>query len=179
MTAHMLVVSRTIFTVTFVFSAAAKLRGLDAFRVALEDLRILPLGWARPLARIIVSTEALFAVVIAIGVGLPYAMAAAALVLLAFTSALALAMRRKGGAVSCNCFGASSTRVSGYDLIRNAILVGIGALSALSEKTARQPIPASELALSVLVGVAAAMIVINFGDVARTLWRPFTLRQVT
>lgn len=173
---HAVLLARALLGLTFLASATGKLRDLTAFAAAVEDFDVIPRQSARAAAFAVVIGE--LALVVAMGVGGPLLVpgfAAAAVVLVLFTAVLADALRRRR-AVSCNCFGAATTRVSGYDIVRNAGLIAVAVAGALNARAAEQQgISGSEVLVLVLMAAGLALIALNFADVARTLRKPFRI----
>jgi hypothetical protein len=171
---HIELMARVITGLTFLTSATGKLRDRTAFVAAVEDFDILPRRWAHATATGVIGVE--LALVVAMSVGGPVLLVgfvAAAALLLAFTAALASALRRHS-VVSCNCFGAATTRLSGYDLARNAALTAValaGALAAAADHD--RGLPPAEIAVLALASTGITLLALNVADVARTLRRPF------
>jgi hypothetical protein len=80
---------------------------------------------------------------------------AAVLLLAAFTAAQILALRR-GRAVTCACFGRADTPVSRTGVVRNAALIALGLLGAVT--TDRPGTTALSLVCAVAGGVAGLII---------------------
>lgn len=177
---HALLVARVVVGLTFLVSATGKLRDLASFKAAVEDFDLVPRRWASIGAPAIVALE--LAVVAAMGIGGPllvpgFAAAGAAVVL--FAAALTIALRRHK-LVSCNCFGAATTRVSGYDIVRNAGLIAVALAGALTAPAAEDAgIPAAEVAVLALTAAGVTLVALNFADIARTLRHPFQLPDRT
>ena len=173
---HAVLLARTILGLAFLASATGKLRDFTAFRAAVEDFDLVPRRSTRAAAFAVVTAE--LAIVGAMAVGgslLVPGFAAAAVVLVLFTAVLASALRRRT-AVSCNCFGAATARVSGYDIIRNTGLIAVAVAGASSAQAAEQKgIPGSEVIVLVLMAAGLTLVALNFADVARTLLHPFRI----
>jgi hypothetical protein len=89
-----------------------------------------------PVAAAIVTVEWLLAAaLLGGGVVARYGLIATALLFAALTLVVALALAQDRTVV-CSCFGAASHRMSGYDLVRNGLLVGVAVFGALAPPTA-------------------------------------------
>lgn len=177
---HAVLLARGILGLTFLASATGKLRDLTAFTAAVEDFDLIPRRWARAAAFAVVTAE--LALVATMGVGGPLLMpgfAVAAVVLVLFTGVLASTLRRRR-VVSCNCFGAATAKVSGYDIVRNAGLIAVAVAGALSAQSAEEKgISASEVLVLVLMAAGFTLVALNLADVARTLRQPFRIPDHT
>ncbi len=109
--------------VVLLASAAGKARALGNFAQSLEALVHLPARWSRNAAAAVTAVEFLVALtLVAGGVAARGGMAAALVLFLAFTAVLLVALVQKQ-AVSCSCFGAGDHPISGWDLVRNLLLI--------------------------------------------------------
>ncbi|GMV29535.1 MAG: hypothetical protein AMXMBFR59_16600 [Rhodanobacteraceae bacterium] len=85
-----------------------------------------------PVALAVVAVEWLLAaLLLAGGSAGHYGQIGAAVLFAVFTSVVAVAMGQDRTVV-CSCFGGASHPMSGYDLLRNGLLVGVAAFGALS-----------------------------------------------
>ena len=159
---------------TFLASAVGKAQGLDAFRLAIIDLRALPAGLARPAAIGTVLAEGLVVLGMIVGfAALPVGFVLAAILLALFSAVLVTALRRDAE-VSCNCFGASERPISWYDVGRNAALVACCGAGVASYAIADHSRPA--VALIILLGLMAgwfSLIVTNLEDIVVLLRKPY------
>ncbi|PHV17891.1 hypothetical protein CSQ90_06115 [Janthinobacterium sp. BJB303] len=132
--------------IAFVLLAAAvgKLRGYTAFRDNLATSFGLPLRAAAWAAPGLLAAELLLAGwILAGGTHLPMQLS---LLLLGTLTAVLVHRYFTRSVVRCNCFGEAARPVSPYDLLRNALLVGInGAYFALAQDAAL-PVAATVLA---------------------------------
>jgi hypothetical protein len=69
------------------------------------------------------------------GVVARYGLIATALLFASLTLVVALALAQDRTVV-CSCFGATSHRMSGYDLVRNGLLVGVAVFGVLAPPSA-------------------------------------------
>ena len=159
---------------TFLASAIGKAQDLDAFRLALTDLRALPAGLARPAAVGTVLAEGLVVLAMAVGfAAMPVGFVLAAMLLAAFSVVLVAALRRDAG-ISCNCFGASKRPISWYDLGRNMALAACCVAGVVSYSIADHGLPAASVI--VLLGLMAgcfSLIVTNLEDIVVLLRKPY------
>lgn len=87
---------------------------------------------AVPLAAAIVAIEWLLLVLLASGGAAGrYGLIAAALLFAALTAVVGVALAQDRTVV-CSCFGGASHRLSGYDLLRNSLLIGAAVFGALA-----------------------------------------------
>ncbi len=156
----------------FAVSVIAKVSSLDAWRSYSSWVAGLPLkplhGRAAP--ALLSGVDAAVVVLVAIPVSPPIGLAAGAAMSMALTLGLAMAVHR-GSRQPCHCFGSSSEPLGTLHVVRNALLLVLaatGAACAIVGVRAPAPGPA-EAALAVIGGLAAALLVIFFGDVAALL----------
>jgi len=106
----------------FTIALLAKLREPSAFVATIRDFRVLPGAVTVPSAYLLLAAEAVVALSLVSGeglsIGLPVALAAS----ISFFTAVAINLRR-GFALDCGCFGASSESISPKTLIRLALLI--------------------------------------------------------
>ncbi|WP_167087555.1 MauE/DoxX family redox-associated membrane protein [Massilia frigida] len=159
------------FFTAFLLACAAlgKLRTLAAFADNLVDSFGLPRPAATMLAPAVVAAEALLAALILAGGGTGRAGMAGALVLFVLVTALVGYRYVVEGSVKCSCFGESERPVSGFDLLRNGLIIAsIGVCLAFSGGAAfgkKESVLAAALALTATIGA------IGFHDLARALKR--------
>jgi hypothetical protein len=138
--------------------AAHKLRDVAGFGAVVDEYRLLPRGWGRGAARVLVAAE------IALGAGVllgePLASAGAIALLLAYAAAIAINVARGRRDIDCGCGGLASRQTLGWGLVaRNAVLTGAAAATLL---------PRVERTLAPLdwYTVVAAVVALSFGYVA-------------
>ncbi|MDG4828967.1 hypothetical protein O7627_06550 [Solwaraspora sp. WMMD1047] len=162
------VVTTVIFLIIGVLAVSlfTKIRGPGSFRGfvgAVAGLRVIPAGWAGPVAVVAVSAEAVVVGLLAWPAALAPGLAAATLLFGGFTATLLAAIRR-GAQVGCHCFGASAAPVA----VRHAVRSGFLAIAAaaafccvpLLPADPRTGLGASELlAALATAGVAVAVLV--------------------
>lgn len=150
-------------------AAIGKLRTLAGFAHNLVESFGLPRQVARAVAPMVVALEALLAAAILAGGAAGRLGMAAALVLFVALTALVGYRYVVEGSVKCSCFGESERPVSGYDLLRNVLVIAaIGACLAFSGDAAfgrKESVLAAALALIATIGA------IGFHDLARALKR--------
>lgn len=162
--------------ITFVVSGAGKLASMTSFRAAIADFEVVPADWVRPAATATVALELLAALLVLIGGPVLLAgFGLAGALLLGFSLLLARTLRRKA-AVRCNCFGRTERPITGYDLLRNGLLIGCGVLGGwlwLADGGGLPPIGlllAGGLMAGTLVAVAS-----NLHDIVELLRRPYVV----
>jgi hypothetical protein len=164
---YVLLACRVTIVVVFVVAVAGKVRGRAAyadFRRSITEWRVLPRRASAAAAAATVAGEVGVVLLLALPGMATAGFAAGALLLAAFTTGVVLALRR-GRTATCRCFGASTTRLGGAHVARNAILIGVcvaGAVSALVADGAPIHWPGAILAL-VSAGVGA-LFVVRFDD---------------
>jgi len=121
----------------FVWAASHKLRDVAAFRAAVASYELLPLGWARVGAALLIGAE------IAIGAGLWFpavavvAVLGAAGLLAVYAGAMALNLARGRRDIACGCGGlAAEQPLRGALVARNGVLIVV-ALGMLAPTTTR------------------------------------------
>ena len=122
---------RLYLVLVLVASSAGKARAIGRFAETLEALVHLPAPWSRSAAVAIAGLELLVALALLAGGPVAHhGMAAALALFLAFTAVLLVALARRRD-VSCNCFGASDHPISGWDVVRNLLLIAACATGLL------------------------------------------------
>lgn len=176
MAAFVLAFCRWTIGITFVVSAAGKLASMTSFRAAITDFEVLPARWVRPAGTMTVLLELLAALLVLLGGPVLLAgFALACLLLIGFSLLLARSLRRRA-AVRCNCFGRTERPITGYDLVRNGILIGIGVLGGwlwLADGGGLPPIGLL-LAGGLLAGTLVAL-ASNLHDIVELLRRPYVV----
>lgn len=151
----------------FILLAAClgKLRTFATFRANLAS----SFGMTRPIASLLAPALIGLELVLAALVLGPFArvgMASALLLFSAFCTLLAWRLARDG-VVRCSCFGEAERNLSGFDLLRNLLIVAAIALFLALPEPAAMPLPVAVLA----AGLAAILTVlaIDFHDVVHLL----------
>lgn len=159
---------RVMLGAVFAVSVITKVWNKDAWQSYRSWLSGLPLGLLQVPGAATAIALAEFAVVMLV-VFTPVAAAglAVALILcLALTIGLSVAVRR-GSSAPCHCFGVSSDPLGRQHVVRNALLAACalaGVLTASAGGT--QATAAVQTGLPVIGGLAAAVLIIFFGDIA-------------
>jgi hypothetical protein len=158
---YLVLFCRLVVAGVFALSVAGKLSGIASFEAVIGEI-VRVRRAARPLAWATVSAEGI--VVLTAVIGVPMALPGfvlAILLLAAFSAVLGLLMVRRPG-MSCNCFGQGSQPVSGYEIARNAVLLGVavtGSIPLGSDASASWPWIPAEAAGVLLTGLVAATMV--------------------
>lgn len=120
-----------------------------------------------PVALAVVAAEWLLTVLLLLGgAANRHGMIGAAALFAAFTSVVAVALAQDRTVV-CSCFGTASHPMSGYDLVRNSLLVAAAAFGALSPPSAGVDVFSSVI----LAGIALILFQLSNGlrDIAAVL----------
>jgi hypothetical protein len=163
---------RLLVAAVFTVSVFAKVHDRSAWRSYSSWLGGLPL---RPLHRewapaALTGSEAAVVILAVVPATASIGLAAASALCLALTIGLAIAVRR-GSRQPCHCFGSSSEPLSLLHVTRNALLLVFavtGVVCAIASAGAPDP---AQGALAAIGGLAAALLIIFFGDLA-DLFRP-------
>lgn len=162
LTAFIAVVLRCFTAMLLAAAVAGKLRSFSGFRSSLADSLGLGAVWSKVLAPAVVAGELLAAVMI-VGPAPRSGMLAALAMFAAFTAFIGYKYFTQS-VVRCSCFGASSRPVSGYDLLRNLlVIIAILAWLALAANVVLSP-----AAFILACGIASVLCVaaIGFHDIA-------------
>ena len=146
-------------TIVLVLAAAVAGKALALRDLAemIADLARVPARAARAGAVLVLGAEALIALLLLAGGGWAWPAMAAATALFALFAGfilLALVQRR---AVLCSCFGGRGHPLSGWDLVRNLLLVAAGAVHLIYGPIGRPLDPAAWL---LLAGIAFILFLI-------------------
>jgi hypothetical protein len=152
----------------FAVSVVSKVRSRAAWqslRAWLADMPFRPLG-LKGMPRALVTAEA---AVVALAAAVPLAgLIAGAVLALALAAGLSVVVRR-GSREPCHCFGASSEPLSSQHVIRNGLLLALAAAGVVCAVIAGHAPGPAESMLAVIAGLAAALLIIFFGDIAALL----------
>ncbi|CAL9382883.1 MauE/DoxX family redox-associated membrane protein [Streptomyces sp. enrichment culture] len=164
---------QSLVVVVFLVSSAGKLKSrgdIREFTASLRRLRILPASAAGPAAFCVLAAEVAIWVLLVIPV--PVARTAgffvAAGLLTVFAAGITLSLRR-GEQVPCRCFGASTTPLGPWHVVRNLLLAGAAAVApVLPSGGAVRP---GGLVVAVCAGLLLGALVALFDDLV-ALFRP-------
>lgn len=171
-TEHLLMFCRTSLAVVFLLSFVGKVRSVAAFEAAVAGFRLLSTVLVPAATRLLLWSELVVVVLLlAGGIALVPGFALAAGLLIVFSGGLVVVLWR-GQALSCNCFGAKAQRVTPYDLLRNALLLGLCAAGFAARVAATPPLFETLVLAAAATGVG--MLFAHFADVIGTLLNPFT-----
>lgn len=182
---YLLLFAQCLIGLTFVLSAAGKLRGGREFRAFQESLRgmaLVPGTLVRPVAAAVVVAEAAVPVLLLPLPGSPFTTAGFLLggaLLAAFTVAVALVLRR-GTQAECRCFGGTAaTPFRPRHLVRNAVLIAVAAAGGYAAWAGAAPTGRAAV-LAVPLGALAALVVAYLDDLVALVGpaRPPTARKV-
>ncbi|MEU7041781.1 MauE/DoxX family redox-associated membrane protein [Streptomyces varsoviensis] len=169
---------RCLIGLVFLVSAVSKVSGRRSFTEFAEAVGVLaPVpGARRLLAPAVVALEFAVAVLLALPVPVAFRVGAwlAAALLLAFALGVALAVRR-GAETACRCFGRSTSRIKGWQAVRNLALAVPAALAATLGPGSQGT--AAGLALTAVMGLTCGAVVIALDDIVE-LFRPATAKTV-
>lgn len=162
MTGYLALGCRWLLAGVFLVSLFGKLRGpaaYTAFVAATASLLATGTRQARVLAPLTIAAEA--ATIVALGFGRAGLVAAAAL-LGCFTIELMRAVRR-GSAVPCRCFGASTTPVGVHHVVRNVVLIGL-AVAAAGFAGDDAPLDPGALVVTALAAAVGVLVTARLDD---------------
>lgn len=159
---------RVLLGTVFAVSVLSKVRSAAQWRAFSSWIGSLPLGplHVKAAPGALAAAEVLVVILVAVPATAAAGLVAGSVLCLALTTGLYVA-ERAGSREPCHCFGASSEPLSGRHVARNALLLAAavaGAACAVADR-ARTAQPA-ELAFTVTGGLAAAIVVIFFDDIA-------------
>ncbi|MBE1486638.1 MauE/DoxX family redox-associated membrane protein [Plantactinospora soyae] len=160
---------RVLLGVVFLVSAASKLRNrsaFDAFAVGLRDTGLVSAGNTRRIGVLTVAAEVGVVLLLAVPATVPIGYLLAGALLAVFVGGIGLMMRR-GVDATCPCFGVSTTRLGGRQVIRNAVLLAIAG-TGLVAALAGTGVGSGEwagLLLAAVTGAVVALIVVRLDDI--------------
>lgn len=151
-------------TIGLVFLAAAvsKLRDYREFNKSLAVLAPVRPYLLRPLGVVVLASEAAVPMLLLVPSATQYGLWASCGLVCVFSAAIAAALRH-GKHVPCRCFGASSTPLGAGHLVRNTIILITAVMGALAP-SAHSPAP--RVAVAIAAGLAAAILIVAFDDIA-------------
>lgn len=159
----------------FLISSVSKVKSRDswvAFTESVRELGVRRDGLVPTAATVVVLAE--FAIVILLAVPISGAAVAgfglAAGLLLIFGAAIATTLRR-GVRTSCRCFGTSAAPLSGWHVVRNAVLVLVAAVGAIAA-TRTGSAQAAGLAVAACAGLLGGGLVAVLDDVVALFRSP-------
>lgn len=168
MARYALVCCQFLFGAVFAVSLISKIRSRRSYADFVATVpRLAPWAPARLAAPLVIAGEAAVVGLVVLPVTAPAGFAVAGLLLTAFTIAIATTVRRRQ-AVTCQCFGATSTPVGPAHLVRNGSLLVCAAVG-LAASLAGQQAPAvapGVLAFAALTGAIAAGAVLLTDQIA-------------
>ncbi|MEV0821655.1 MauE/DoxX family redox-associated membrane protein [Nonomuraea rubra] len=158
----LLVASQVLLGTVFAVAAFTKLRSRADLRAFASSLVMVPERLRRPVAAGVAAGEAATAALMVVPrIGLVLG----GITLGAFSLVIAVAVRR-GVRVSCRCFGPSAAPLGGVHLVRNALLLLVVALGGTALAFPGDPPGAGALAVAIPAGLAGAVVLIAFDDIA-------------
>ncbi|TDD21524.1 MauE/DoxX family redox-associated membrane protein [Nonomuraea diastatica] len=158
----LLVACQVLLGVVFAVSAFTKLRSGAAVRSFAASLTMVPESLRLPAAGAVAAGEAVTAVLMLI----PQAGLALSAILLAGFTLVIMVSIRKGVRAPCRCFGFSATPLGRVHLVRNALLLLVVVLGGTGLIFSGGPPDAAGLAVAVPAGLAGAIVLIAFDDIA-------------
>ena len=117
-------VFRALSGILFLFSATAKLIGIDAFEIYLFSFGWFPLGVAFLLARLVIAVEYTLGILL-IANFWPRLAFGGSVVLVAGFSVFLAVLALRGNHDNCNCFGELVNLDPAQSLVKNAVLLGL------------------------------------------------------
>jgi hypothetical protein len=168
MVAYLPLGTRIVIGVVLGVSLVGKVRvraPIATFAASIGGLRLVPGRAARAVATAVLVTEVavcgLLAVPMTYQLGLGLGVA-----LMSMYAVVVGSVMRKGVRAPCGCFGSSDERPLGYpQLVRNLLLVGIGALGLLTSADPPANLHTAGVAIVVAAAVLLAMVVVRLDDI--------------
>ncbi|MBF9131290.1 methylamine utilization protein MauE [Plantactinospora sp. S1510] len=160
---------RVLLGVVFLVSAGSKLRNrsaFDAFAVGLRDTGLVSAGNARRIGVLTVAAELGVVLLLVVPATVPAGYLLAGALLAVFVGGIGLMMRR-GVSAACPCFGVSTTRLGGRQIIRNVVLLTVAG-TGLVAGLAGSGVGAGQwagLLLAAVTGAIVALIVVRLDDI--------------
>jgi len=171
--ASVLMFCRMTIAFLFLFSSGGKFLTLQDFVVTIGDFKLFPRRWSRTVAWLFLCGEITTAALMMLGGnGLSLGFLLATTLLMAFSLALGMALRRNIS-MSCNCFGRTERPISGYDVVRNGVLILCNVLGLWLLNSAPQNLALGEIMLLALMSVVFLLFVMNLGEIVEALRHPF------
>src|SRR5262245_60135190 len=165
---YLLLLCRAILAGVFIASLISKVRSgraYAAFRRSIDAWQVVPRRWSAPIAPAVATGEAAVVLLLALLRTVPIGCVAAALLLSAFTVGISV-VRRRRRAVTCRCFGASTTEVVAAHLVRNVLLLVLCVTGVVTAVTVDGPQPtAAGAVLALLVAAVGVLIVVRLDDI--------------
>jgi hypothetical protein len=159
---YILFFCRAIFAFVFSWSFLGKIHSPNAFVRSIQNFRLLPKSFTKPLAWLFMFGE--LVVVIAMIIGrdfLVWGFILGTLLLMIFSLALALVLASKIK-TSCNCFGASEKLISPYDLVRNIGFISCGIVGVFLQSIANNDLALIDLLSKIFMSLVAIVFVLIF-----------------
>jgi hypothetical protein len=150
-------------------AAVGKLRGFARFRANLSDSFDVSAAAGRILAPALVLAELVVAALVLWG-GDDLLGMQAALLLFGLFSALIAVKFYTQSVVRCGCFGEAERALSGYDLLRNALVIGAIGMCLAFDRGATLPPHAAVLAVA--LAALACVVAIHFHEILVLLAAP-------
>ncbi|MEE6261319.1 MauE/DoxX family redox-associated membrane protein [Plantactinospora sonchi] len=159
---------RCLLGVVFLASSLTKVAGRDAFDAfvgSVRELRLLPPGLGRPVARLVVVAEFGVWVLLALPTFWTYlvGLVVAEALLVAFAVGVGVSVRR-GVRAPCRCFGASATPLGRRQVIRNVVLAVVPAVGVVAGLGAG-PTRAGGVVAALLGGLLSGGLVVVLDDI--------------
>ncbi|MCP2342827.1 MauE/DoxX family redox-associated membrane protein [Actinomadura rupiterrae] len=126
---YVLLACRLALAAVMTLAAVGKLRSPGVFAASLKDFDFIPAWARRPLAFGVPAAELLIVVLLAVPATVTAGLVVAALFCCGLTAVPTLVVVR-GADVTCACFGAGETPMSGWHIARNALLLAAAVLGA-------------------------------------------------
>lgn len=115
--------SLCLLVVVFAAAGLAKIRAIDTLEGVIQNFRILPSQWSRPLSFVLPPAEIAVAAALTVPATRVYGAAAAAALLCVFTLAIAINLYRGRREIDCGCFSSELKQtLSGWLVARNVVL---------------------------------------------------------
>jgi hypothetical protein len=164
---YLLLACRVMLAGIFVVSLVSKVRSRTAyagFRRSVAEWRVVPRHRSAAVAAGAVAGEAGVVLLLVLPWTVPVGFITGAVLLAAFTAGIVVVLRRQR-AVTCRCFGASTTKLGATHVVRNLLLFTLCVAGAVSAAVAAGPPPtAPGAALALSVAAIGVLIVVRIDD---------------
>lgn len=162
--------------VVFAAAGLAKIRAIDTLEGVIQNFRVLPSQWSRPLAFVLPPAEIAVAAALTVPATRASGAVAAAALLGVFTFAIAINLYRGRREIDCGCFSSELKQtISGWLVARNVVLMAcaIGLTAELANSGRVEPTWAAWLLGAAGVGLSALLYLtaITLASVAATAAR--------
>jgi hypothetical protein len=155
----------------FIVSAYGKFRSRAAFSAfvqGLRDMRVVPSAVVVAVAWAVVVAETTIPFLLAVPATAIAGLLSAMVVLAAFTGAVLVVLTR-GTRASCPCFGSSLVQFGRRHIVRNGILLAVGATAIVSSADGGGRVEMAGTAVAVAAATTLAIVIVSFDELTDLL----------